>query len=142
MGSAIRTFEIERGYRIEAVSRARSGRSVSGTLLAARQLISTRGWAPRSVKGEGSASRGPVDVLTAVRIAWAGHPNARLDLMDYYALLAPIAFTVGSSFTAWEQLPDLEASDVLAMFDDAIAFAAQAEQPSPDILAAVAFRVN
>jgi hypothetical protein len=84
-----------------------------------------------------TGARGPVDVITAVRVAFGGHPNAPLELMDYYALLAPIASVLGTSFTTWERQHDVDSSKVLAMMDDAIAFAVEAEQASPEILAAV-----
>ena len=97
----------------------------------------SRSWAPRKADQHRAFSRGPVDVLTAVRMAFGGHPSAPLELMDCYALLAPIASVLGSSFAAWERRPDTDASQVLAMLDDAIAFAVQAEDASQEILAAV-----
>jgi hypothetical protein len=107
---------------------------VSRTLREARRLIASLGWAPRALRQTtaGSLSRGPLDVLTAVRIAAGGSALALLGVVDWYALLAPIASVIPSSFAAWEVQPQLDTAAVLSMFDRAIAFATQAET-TPDL---------
>jgi hypothetical protein len=132
-----RTFAIDRGYRIEAVTRVRAGKPISSTLRMARLLIAKRGWTPRTAHQQRTGARDPLGVMTVVRVAFGGHPNAALELMDYYALLAPIVSVLGTSFATWERQHDVDSSKVLAMMDDAIAFAVEAEQASAEILAAV-----
>ena len=99
-------------------------------LLKARDVIGARGWRPsRASEGELPSER-RIDVLGAIRIVASDHREARLTLTDYYAFLAPIAAVVGSSFASWERRRDLGTSEVLAMLDEAIAFAVRAEGPS------------
>ena len=80
----------------------------SSTLRTARLLIAKRGWGPRTASQHRTGGRGPVDVVTAIRVAFGGYPNAPLELMDYYALLAPIASVLGRSFATWERQHDVD----------------------------------
>jgi sugar phosphate isomerase/epimerase len=130
VGRTGRTIRIPTRFRIEAALRAHSGRPISAVLRKARSVIAVRGWRPsRAPEGELPSER-RIDVLGAIRTAASDHREARLTMTDYYAFLAPIAAVVGVSFASWERRPHLGTSEVLAMLDEAIAFAVRAEGPS------------
>lgn len=129
-------FQITYAYYVTALSRIRAGRPVSEVLHGARAVVEERGWSASSDDDCDLSSGGPVDIQTAIQIA-AGVEPGPLQIMDAYAWLTPIESVVRCPVGKWERQLDLRTRDVLAVLDEAIEFALEAERSPPELLQAV-----
>jgi hypothetical protein len=140
MGQGDRRHEITPVYYVMALQAVGRGQPASAVLRGARQEIEQRGWRPRTPDDDLAVVPAlGVDIRDAIMLA-AGQPVAMpMRLGEGLLWLEPIESVLnGATIGHWEQQPDLTTADVLAVIDEAILFAEEAEQrPPANLLAAL-----
>jgi hypothetical protein len=132
-------FAISNMYYVVAREQIDRGTPVSGILKEAQTLLQERGWCQPSLDDDDVRSTPrtrELELRTAILMAAGEDPQMPLRAMRSYTWFTPVESIVGSSIGKWERQGGLTTNDVLAVLDEAISFAEQAEQSPPQALVA------